>query len=342
MGGAPELPIGLATLPATQPVRSPLRAIEATFSGRSVPTVPVPAGHGAGLLAQAIQAFEGVRELTPGRLGIDPSSFGVRPVEAVTIDDASFDTMRLALAGWPASETAATASALRVDMLGPVSLALELMGAGVQRTQAVEAARVSTVYRSEALLGACRAVESTLPVMVVMIEPRLVGSAHPTFAFTSREVRSLLDPVVDALDITAGTSDLVIGIHVPGRADLRTIISSGVSMLSIPLDPTMIGWAPWIQALLDNGGHLAWGAVPVDRPLGTHAELLWRHLAATWADLGRVGVDHELLVRRSLVTTSNDLAGFGAEQLRGVIALVDGLARQIAEHADRALIPILA
>lgn len=230
---------------------------------------------------------------------------------------------------------------MRVDMVGPVTVASELIRAGVPRAQALEAARMASIYRSEALFAACRAAEPVLPIVVVMIEQRLVGSAHPTFPFTAREVRSLLDPVVEALDSAAGTSDVVIGLHVPGRADLRTIISSGVSLVSTPPDASLVGWARWIQALLDNGGHIAWGAVPVDRPLGTNAELLWRHLAATWRDLEAEGVDRELMVRRSLVTTSSGLTGFGIEQVPGVVALVDMLTERVWEQATRSRTPVL-
>lgn len=341
MGGVPELRIGLATLPAQQPAVACREALHLTFDGRCVPTVPVLPVAGSTLLGQAAGAFEGVRELNAGVVQVDPTRFGVRPAEAVTLHGGAFDTARSALAELPRGESAHRPAALRVDMIGPVSLAVELIGAGVPRAQAIDAARMASVYRSEALFGACRAAEPSLPIVVVMIEPQLVGSAHPTFAFTSREVRSLLDPVVDSLDSAAGNTDVVIGIHVPGRADLRTIISSGVSLVSTPPDASVVGWARWIQALLDNGGHLAWGAVPVDRPLGTNAELLWRHLVATWRDLEAEGVDRELLVRRSLVSPSNGLAGFGTEQVPGVVALVDGLAERVGEQATRSRTPAL-
>lgn len=341
MGGVPELRIGLATLPASQPADASREALGLVFTGRSLPTVPVLPAAGSTLLGQSAGAFEGVRELRAGSLHVDLASFGVCPEEAATLTGPAFDTTRAALATWPELAFTTDPAAVRVDMVGPVSLAFELISAGVPRAQAIDAARMASVYRSEALFGACREAEPNLAVIVVMVEQRLVGSAHPTFALTSREVRSLLDPVVEALDAAAGTSDVVIGIHVPGRADLRTIISSGVSLVSIPPDPSVVGWAPWIQALLDNGGHIAWGAVPVDRPLGTNAELLWRHLAATWRDLEAAGVDRELMVRRSLVTASSGLARFGVEQVPGVVALADSLAERVGEQATRSRTPLL-
>lgn len=341
MGAAPELRMGLATLPAQQPAGDPREALSLVFEDRPLPTVPVLPAAGSTLLAQAAGAFEGVRELRAGSLHVNLASFGVRPVEAVTLNGPAFDITRAALAAWPRVQRASDPVAVRVDMVGPVSLAVELIRAGVPRAQALDAARMASVYRGEALFAACREAVPVLPIVVVMIEGRLVGSAHPTFPFTAREVRSLLDPVVEALDSAAGTGDVVIGVHVPGRADLRAIISSGVSMVSIPPDASVVGWAPWIQALLDNGGHIAWGAVPVDRPLGTNAELLWRHLAATWRDLEAAGVDHEAMVRRSLVTIGSGLAGFGVEQIPGVIALADGLAERIDEQATRSRTPVL-
>lgn len=340
MGGVPELRTGLATLPAVQPATSANEALDLVFDGRCLPTVPVLAAPRSGLLGQAATAFDGVRVLPTGSLRVDLERFGARPGEAVTLCGEPFETTRAALESWRTAPPP-EAVGLRLDMIGPVSLAFELIRAGVPRPVALDAARMASVHRSEATIEGCRAAEAVLPVVVVMIEAHLFGSAHPTFPLTSREVRSLLDPVVDALDSAAGCSDVVIGIHVPDRADLATIVSSGVSLLSTPPGASVAGWAPWIQALLDNGGHIAWGGVPVDRPLGPSAELLWRHLLATWRDLELGGVDRELLVRRSLVAPSNDLARFATEQIPGVVALVDLLAERVAHEAGRLRSPVL-
>lgn len=306
-----------------------------------MPTIAAPDGSGTSLLAMAASAFEGVRVLPNGSLGVDHDSFGVRPDNAAGCDGEAFAPLRASLAGF-ASAQPVDRAAIRLDMVGPVTLAVLLLDAGVDRARAVEAARMVAILRSEALFAAVRTVDAVVPVAVVMDEPSLVGSMHPTFPLGARDVRSLLDPAVDALDAVAGDSDVVIGIHVPGRADWRTIISSGVSLVSMPPDPALIGWARWIQALLDNGGHIAWGAVPVDRPLGTSAELLWRHLSATWRDLTSAGVDPDLLVRRSLVAPSDGLAAYAPEQVPGVVAVVDALAVRVQEHVATKLTPVLA
>lgn len=342
MGGIPELRTGLVTLAAQQPADEPGVALDAVLRGRDLPTVPVLPRLGSTLLAQMVGAFEGVAEYTAGRVRVDPSVFGVRPAAARSADTAPFGVLELALRTWTEESMDLSAQALRVDMLGPVTLATTLLDSGLARATALDAARMAAVYRSEALVAACRRAGVLAPLVVVMVEPRLVGSAHPTFALSAREVRSLLDPVVDSIDSAAGTSDVVIGIHVPGRSDLRTIISSGISLLSTPVDAALAGWAPWIQALLDNGGHVAWGAVPVDRPLGTHAELLWRHLRAVWRDLESAGVDARLLLRRSLVTTGDGLDRFAQAQMPGVLALLDELGERVGQHAAATMVPSLA
>ncbi len=347
MGGVPELRSGLATLPAQQPAAGLHEAAELVFDHRRLPTIPVLAAPGASLVSQACCWLDGVRELPTGRLEVDTGCSGVRaPGEGRSlaegwsltahrplVEDGAFDATRSVLDAWR-SEPRADAAGLRVDMVGPVSLALGLIRAGLTREAAIDAARGAAVLNGSALLGACRA-SVAVPIVVVMVESQLFGSAHPTFPFSSREVRSLLDPVVDALDVAAGSDDVVIGVHVPGRADLATIISSGVSLLSTPLDASVTGWACCIRSLLGSGGYVAWGAVPLDRPLGPSAELLWRHLVATWRDLEAAGVDRELLVARSLVAPSDRLSCYATRQVPGVIALVDLLAERVAHEADR-------
>lgn len=340
MGGLPELPTGLATLPSEQPVGLAVDGPGSLLLDRAMPTLAAPDGPGTSLLSMAVSAFEGVRILQPGQLQVDHEAFGLRPASAESCEGAEFAPLRSALE--VLGPAAGDRAAVRVDMVGPVTLAVQLLRAGVERGRATEAARMACVFRSESLFRAVRALDPAVPVAVVMDEQSLVGSMHPTFPFGAREVRSLVDPVVDALDKVAGTSDVVIGMHVPGRADWRTIISSGISLLSMPPDPALIGWAEWIQALLDNGGHIAWGAVPVDRPLGTSAELLWRHLAAAWRDLASAGVDERKLVDRSLVAPSNGLGAYAPEQVPGVVSVVDSLAERVGAHAGASLAPVLA
>ncbi len=336
MGATPELPIGMPTLCAATPADAVPEAIELWMRGLRFPTVPLTSDPAGSLLAQAATAFEGVHPVGSRQLRVNLSEFGFSPDAAGRLDAGAFDALNATLRLWPRLRRESCRVALRVDMAGPVTLAMALADAGLDLAASMDAARVATVYRAEATVAALRSVEPDLPLAIVLDERRLVGSMHPTFPLGVKQVRSLLDPAVDAIDVAAGTSPVLIGIHVPGRSDWRTIISSGVSLLSMPSDSAVAGYGRWVQALLDNGGWIAWGAVPVDRPLGSSAELLWRHLLATWRDLEIAGVDGALLRRRSMVSPADDLARFDVGQIAMMVELVDSLAARIGTQAPRA------
>lgn len=334
MGAPSKMPLGLATVPGDLPVRGAGDAVEMATRGRDLPTVPVLAAEGCSLLHQAIDCLAGVQVLPSGTLRVDLGAFGVQPDRACDVGGPAHVALTEMLARWPAIVAAHPATAgLRLDLLGPVTLGLHLYSAGVPQAQALDAARVVCSLRAEAMLHAVRRVEPARPVAVVMCEPRLVGSMHPTFPLSVRQVRAQLDPVVDIVDRAAGGAPVLIGVHVAGRSDWPTIISSGVSFLSLPPDPALVGWSSFVQAMLDNGGFIAWGALPVDRPLGSHEELLWRHLSATWSDLVAAGVDPGLLRRRCLVSPSGGFGCYGPEQIGGILALLDALAARVRRQA---------
>lgn len=335
MGGTPELPTGISTSPGDLPLAVADEAVDLALDGREFPSVPVLPGAAFSLLAQAVTPFEGTHVLPTGSLRVDVARFGVIPDAVGRLDGPAFSALRAMLDRWPSVvANRPDIRGLRIDIPGPVTVALSLVAAGVAHSQALDAARVVCTVRAEATVDAVRVVVPDLPLAVVMSEPRLVGSMHPTFPLTVRQVRSLLDPVVDALDaISTPAAPVLIGIHVPGRSDWQSIISSGVSLLSMPPDPCVVGWASSVQALLDNGGWIAWGAVPVDRPLGTSEELIWRHLSATWRDLAAAGVDPALLRERCMVSPADGLGHFGIEQIAHVCRLVDTLGDRVRLQA---------
>lgn len=333
MGGTPELPFGLSTSPGDIPATEVADAVEMALRGRVFPTVPVPNSRTCSLMAQTVVGLDGVELTSEGEVVLSGPTPGVTG-GVHSLDSTAFEPLRAMLAAWPDFVLANPDTlALRVDLVGPVTLALALVRAGMRLEGALDVARTDTVNRARSLMAAVRGVEAERVVAVVMDEPRLVGSMHPTFPLSVREVRSLLDPVVDALDTAPGGAPPLIGIHVPGPSDWRTVISSGVSLLSMPSDAGLAGWARWIQALLDNGGFIAWGAVPMDRPLGTSEELLWRSLSAIWCDLVASGVDPTLLRQRCLVSPADGVGRFAADQVDRIRALVDAIGARVRSEA---------
>lgn len=337
MGGTPELPFGCATSVGPLPGEDPaVVAAMAVHAQPEFPTVPTLGTLSGSLLAQAVEGLGGLELVAPGLLRL-------RPDAAVpTVADLGHGDLDLA---GPAHdclhrtvEALARAAApprvgLRVGFLGPVTLTLALRAAGVEVDRAAALAARVVERRSQLLLAEVRRVVPDGVVAVVASEPGLVGAVHPTFPLAPAQVRDLLGEVVAALDAHRDEGPLLIGVHVPGRTDWATVISSGVSLISAPADGGMVGWAAELADFLGRGGRVAWGAVPVDQPLGTSEELLWRRLSATWCELVGEGLDPLELRNRSLISPVDGLGHFGPTQAARVLGLVDALSTRVRRQA---------
>jgi hypothetical protein len=334
MGGSFDLPFGLATSVGPLPGDDPELAVRMALQAQPVfPSVPTLAGVSSSLLAQAVEGLGGVEVLPPGLLRVGGAALTaagdmVMP-ERVDVEGPSFTALRSFVSQVPTTATVG----VRVGVLGPVTLALALRAAGVRTEAAVELAESVVARRAAAVLGALRRTVRDEVVMVVASEPGLIGAMHPTFPLAPNQVLELLTPFVDALDQHPDAGDLLIGVHVPGRTDWGTIIASGISVVSAPADQGLVGWADELGDFLLRGGRVVWGAVPVDQPLGTSEELLWRRLSAVWCELVGAGMDPLALRSRSLVGPVDGLAHFGATQAERVLDLVDALAVRVRRQA---------
>ena len=306
MGGTIELPFGLATSIGSVPCDRPEDACELAMSANSsFPTVPVLAPHSSSLLAQAVHGIPGVEVQPPGLLRLHDPAVGDVPVGDVPVGavaDARAAAQALVagelvggdvdveVSGGPFAATTGFLDHLavesdgggvlgvRVGLLGPVTLALSLRAAGVPVVHTLALAESVVARRAAVLLETTRAALPDAVVLVCASEPGLVGAMHPTFPLAPSEVVGTLGALVTTLDQHPDAGDLLIGVHVPGRTNWEAILATGVSVISTPADTGAVGWAPQLADFLDRGGRIAWGAVPVDQPLGTSEELLWRRL----------------------------------------------------------------
>ena len=329
MGGSIDLPFGLATSVGPLPCTEPAEAVRTALRAQpDFPTAPTSGLTSGSLLAQAVDGIVGVEVLPPGLLRVHPD---LGPVElaSVGVDGAAYASFR----GFVTAIASPPAIGVRISLLGPVTVALGLRAAGVPTARAVELAEGVVARRAAAMLGAVRATMPSGVVLVCASEPGLIGASHPTFPLAPAEVRSLLTPYVDALDQHPAAGELLIGVHVPGRTDWGTIVASGVSVVSAPVDRGLAGWAGVLGDFMDRGGRVVWGAVPVDQPLGTSEELLWKRLSAMWCELVGEGMDPLLLRSRSLVGPVDGLGHFGVSQAERVLDLVDSLALRVRRQA---------
>ncbi len=344
MGGIVELPFGLATSVGVLPVGATGEALTsagaidlALATQPAFPSVPSSGGVDRSMLAQAVVGLEGVQVLPPGLLRLPEGAEEAEVVHdgPVRAEGEPFGLLDEFLARLPEHrrEHGDDVLGVRVGVLGPVSLALALRAAGVDVERAVELSASIVPARATAVLERVRAAAGDGVVAVVMHEPGLIGAMHPTFPLAPSQVLALLTPVVTGLDEAAGEHPLLIGAHVPGRTDWETIICSGVSLVSAPADAGLLGWAEPLAGFFDAGGRIAWGAVPVDQPLGTGEELLWRRLSALWCQLVGEGLDPLQLRSHSLTSPVDGLGHFGVSQAVRALALVDSLSLRVRRQA---------
>ena len=315
-------------------------AVELAITAQpTFPTAPTSAAGEWSLLSQAIAGLEGIEIVAPGVLTQSQGSDRITGCDlASQLDAPAFRPLSAFLnqLGPQSERLGDRFVGARVGILGPVTLALAFRASGMDAELAVSSASRIVVARSRAILDACRVAMPSGALAVVMSEPGLVGAMHPTFPLPPTQVLSLLRSVVNALDQVPReplTQGLLIGVHVPGRTDWNTIASSGVSLISAPAESGLDGWSERIAEFLEAGGRIAWGVVPVNQPLGSREDLLWRRLSAVWCQLSGEGVDPLLLRSRSLISPEDGLGHFGVPQATLALSLVDNLSDRVRRQA---------
>jgi len=378
VAGAADLAFGLATSVGPVPFSSADEAVDFVLRTHPrFPTVPVTVEPGASLLAQSVFGLDGIELVedgaslslegplvSPGAAAeaagrLEPTGPLLADTDVPAVDAAPFGAItafgraygsrlvcaRSAGKNGPAG-SGPLAAAIRLPVLGPVTLSCHLRAAGVSGDDADAVAAAATAARSVAALRELHsavddgttgarptAPGSRSPIAVVLSEPALVGSMHPTHPVLPGQVRTMLDPVIDALDMASGVDPLLIGVHVPGQCDWPTVVGSGVSYLSVPVDRAVSGWAALFGDLLERGGRICWGAVPVDRPIGTSEAPHWRRLLGLWTALVADGVDPMLLRLRSTFAPADGLARFDPDSAEMVMDLTAAVAERVGHQA---------
>jgi hypothetical protein len=268
--------------------------------------------------------MDGVRVGPDGGLAVDRRCSAA--AADVPLDAEAWRSTRAFLA---ASAARRPGAAVKLQITGPVTLALAMVAAGAKPGKAFPVAGRHVDGRVRALMAeATAALGSDAPVVLVLDEPGLtaVGDSFPF------EVDDTIDLLSSAM-ASAG-HDTVTGVHCCGPTDWRLVLQSGPDLLSLPADPSVARDGGAFGGFLDRGGWIAWGAVPTDRPLGEREDTHWRALTAVWNDLSRDGCDAMLLRTQAVVTPACGLARHYPSQ----VARLYGLVRRVAERVqDQAL-----
>lgn len=330
---------GLATacgsLPHTDAAEAAELVLEVLAGCPAAPTLP-NRHRAEGMLGQAVHGMAGVTVTPDGTLAVDepddldPEVPGIGdhlPVEAFGATLAFLDRI---------AEQSLRPAVVKLQCTGPVTIASALIAAGVPPRRAQPAANVAARRRARAIVAVARSrLAPGTPLLFVVDEPSL-GAA--TLG------RSAVGPE-EAVDLTSGTlaaveAHAVAGIHCCAPADWALVLRAGPALLSFPVEVASTVRAADLGPFLEDGGWVAWGAVPTDGPLGPldggGVARLWRHLADRWHTLADGGVDPVLLRQRALVTPACGLARHDEAQAALALRLTAALGERIAAGPVRA------
>jgi hypothetical protein len=299
-----------------------------------MPTLP-KRSPAEGIIVQAMLGIDGVTLGQYGAISVDLSR--IDPLAEVTTDlnhDAFTGFRRfLELAAERRRAAHGVLGAPQIDavkwqIVGPVTLGLALLRAGVPLHDAFEVSVRAVRSHVQHLLDA---VEAALPgcrQIVFIDEPDMADLNEPDFPIAPDTAIDLVSGALAAIE-SRGLS----GLHVCGDADWASMIAAGPKILSVPLTPSIVDAAGYLQRFLSRGGIIAWGAVQTDGPISATVERPWRQLSQVWCQLVERGCDHVMLRTQCLVTPECGLGLHSATVAEQVHRITAEVSRRVHDQA---------
>lgn len=299
----------------------------AEFDIATIPTLP---GRtiAESMLGQAASGLTGLIVTPKGALEIDDRNTpGAACASDALLDTDAFAGFRafLDLAG----KIRLDGSPVKWQFVGPVTLGVALEQAGLDRHAAFElaSARVRATLRE--LSEAITAVLPNSPQMVTIDEPWLGELMTPGFPIPPDEAIDRMSGAMAALPAAS-----LVGIHCCAPCDVATVLASGPGVISVPVTPDLVDWAGYLTRFLDDGGVVAWGAVPTDGPIPNLPDRPWRELSDLWCALVQLGCDPVQLRRRSLITPQCGLASHSVSVARQISRLAADVGKRVKDQSS--------
>lgn len=319
-------PTGLATGIGSLPCTDPVDAAELVL--RVLPDLPAVPQLGTpreGVVAQWAVALPEVTVEPDGSLHIDRARAGDEIVAEFTAET------HAGLLGFldAAARTPDPILRVKAQIVGPLTLGVALMQAGVDADLAFARARdavTAWLLALDALLAQrLRGARS----LVFLDEPALVLWKRDEAPIDRERATDLLSSA-----LAAGAAET--GVHVCGDGDVRLAFEAGPTVLGVPANDALVSDVGTLVRHLDADGWVAWGAVPTDRPIGELVDPLWRRLVSLWCELTRRGCDPVRLRSQAIVTPACGLATHGRSQAEGALRLAAELADRVGTQSAAA------
>jgi methionine synthase II (cobalamin-independent) len=270
------------------------------------------------MVAQAAWGMPGVTVSADGTLSLASTRLEVDAGLAdADLQDEPWGSLRAFLSAVPPR------TPVKLQLTGPITLALALRRAGAPRPRAFAAAANAVTQRVRHVVDAVADRVPRSPLVVFLDEP---GLAALDDELSPTAVTDVLRRALAAVG-----PGIVTGVHCCGQAAWVTILDAEPDVLSLPVDMAGRLRPGDLRGHLDRGGWVAWGAVPTSGPLPGDVDALWRRMAERWHDLDAGGCDPVLLRRRVLVTPACGLAHHTVEQAAAVLGLTRALGARVAE-----------
>jgi hypothetical protein len=262
-----------------------------------------------------------------GAINVDPSQ--IDPDAPV-----AFDLNNDAVGGWRAfvAEVArrrVQLPAVKWQNVGPVSLGLALIRGGVEAELAFRVAANAVAQRLHTLGRAVARVAPATQQIVFIDEPDFRHITDERFPIAPDAAWDLVSGAM----ATAGQYAAA-GVHVCHGVDIPSMLATGPSVLSLPVNREHALAAGYLHRFLDAGGVIAWGVVPTDGPIPTTADRQWKRLCALWCDLVQRGVDPAMLRTQSLVSPECGLGPHSPAVAERVFRLVNEVGARVGDQAS--------
>ncbi len=321
-----RLPVGLVTGIGCLPHHDPSEAVEFVLRhSPGLPAAPSLPGRSPreGMVARAAIGIAGISVGEDGSLDIDHAALDPDVPLVPAFETDAFVGLRAFL-----NAIADRTGPIKVSVTGPVTLGVALQAAGVERELAFRISGPAVRARGRALIDLVLQRVPQAQLVAFVDEPALVGLTEEGFPVGPNDGVDLVSGALAALEPLALT-----GLHCCGAADWRLALASGPRILSLPVGAGVERHAGLVGDFLDSGGWLAWGAVPVDGPVGPTVDRLWRRLVDEFAALGDGGCDPTLLRTNVMVTPVCGLPHHGVIQAEQVFGLANEVAGRLRDQA---------
>lgn len=322
------LPGGVVTGVGALPHRSAADAARCSLRRMELPVVPaVPRRSPAeSAVARAIVGMQGVTLGHYGSISVDVGSLDPLAPIVTDLGHDAFLGVRRFLAMAPTLRP--DLASLTWTTIGPVTLGVALLRAGVPAGQAFECAVRAVRARVQHLLDAIRVALPTATQVVFVEEPALADVTSPGFPVAPDVAVDLVSGALAAVEQTA-----IAGLHVCGVADIGTQLATGPAIVSVPVHPGVVDAAGYLVRHMEAGGHVAWGAVPTTGPLSGSTDRAWRDLSELWCELVRRGADPALLRRQALITPDCGLATHSPGVAERVLSIAADIGARVRDQA---------